>query len=131
MAVGKRQIATPGERRGERLRDAAVRGDAAAVLVLLGSGTGPNPTDAHGDTALHKAAQYGHLTVVQALNGAGAKLDMHGWDGRTPLIEAALYGNSTCLEELLLAGANPWLKVIPHHDTFSTTIQPPYSSTKG
>jgi hypothetical protein len=23
------------------------------------------------------------------------------------------------------------LQVIPHHDTFSTTIQPPYSSTKG
>ena len=40
---------------------------------------------------------------------------------------------------LLQDGAQPKKKVlsmreqviIPHHETFSTTIQPPYSSTKG
>lgn len=97
------------DRKGERLRDAAVRGDAAAVATQLNAGTDGNTTDAHGDTALHKAAQYGHVLVVTELVGMGVRLDLHGWDGRTALHDAALYGHEGCVEELLAAGANPRL----------------------
>ena len=47
-----------------------------------------------------------------------------------PGVKPALY---TMLTELSVR-AVAWLlrpKVIPHHETFSTIIQPPYSSTKG
>jgi hypothetical protein len=30
-----------------------------------------------------------------------------------------------------MVDARPFVLSIPHHETFSTTIQPPYSSTKG
>jgi ubiquitin-protein ligase len=42
--------------------------------------------------------------------------------------------NNVCVSYLKPLGSvhgNPGRCIIPHHETFSTTIQPPYSSTKG
>jgi hypothetical protein len=43
------------------------------------------------------------------------------------LLGNAYIGSAECTKEFQFGD----MKVIPHHETFSTTIQPPYSSTKG
>lgn len=99
-------LADARKRQGERLRDAATRGDVRGVNDMLAQGARPNEADSYGDTALHKAAQYGHTLVIEALLNEMAEVDAIGWDGRTPLHECAIHGHARCAEKLLAAGAN-------------------------
>ena len=99
-------LAEARKRQGERLRDAATRGDVRGINDLLTQGARTNEADSYGDTALHKAAQYGHTLVIEALIKELAEVDAIGWDGRTPLHECAIHGHLRCAERLLAAGAN-------------------------
>ena len=94
------------KRQGERLRDAATRGDVRGINDLLRQGARTNEADSYGDTALHKAAQYGHTLVIEVLLKELAEVDAIGWDGRTPLHECAIHGHLRCAEKLVAAGAN-------------------------
>ena len=95
------------KRQGERLRDAATRGDVRGINDLLAQGARANEADAYGDTALHKAAQYGHVLVVDALINGLADVNLGGYYGRTALHDGAIHGHLRVADKLLSAGAIP------------------------
>jgi len=74
------------------IHEAAKRGDAERVGVLLRKGVPVYRTDDAGRTALHVAANKGQYEVVKLLLNRGASVDgMDRW-GRTPLDNAARKG---------------------------------------
>ncbi len=98
---------------GQELIGAAIRGDAAAVQVLLDAGADVNAKDnMEGRTALLWAASNGHADTVQVLLGAGANVEAQVKDndedkeGRTALILAAVGGHTAIVRALIEAGAD-------------------------
>lgn len=71
------------------LRDAAVKGDAQAVKLLLDRGADVNAKDSDGRTALTEAAFYGHAEVVKVLLAGGADIFAKKNDGQTVTAMAA------------------------------------------
>lgn len=92
------------------LLEAARRGDASAVLVLLAEGVAVDAIGPGGETALHAAAAAGHDEVVESLLAAGAEVDRMEFDGDTALTNAAYFGHVDVVERLLDAGADPTTK---------------------
>ncbi|KRC62589.1 hypothetical protein ASE14_01805 [Agromyces sp. Root81] len=97
-----------------RLHTAAELADRSGVVRALGRGEDPDAVDAHGWTALHRAAAASEASaeaatvVIEALVDAGATVDLLTADGRTALYLAAEFSPSIGpLEALIAAGANP------------------------
>jgi hypothetical protein len=94
--------------------------------------------DAEVGLVAHRAQQEAELQLLrEALHGAEL-LDDHGLDHplvvaretqRRRRVDAPQVLRDIALAELVRDELE--LEVIPHHETFSTTIQPLYSSTKG
>jgi ankyrin repeat protein len=90
----------------QRLIQAAARGDAAAVSVLLQQGIAVDAVDADGATALHWAVWSGDSRMADALIRAGASVAAANAFGITPVYIAAETGNAALLDRLLQAGAD-------------------------
>ena len=95
---------TPANR--ERLRRAALVGDAAMARSLTAFGTAVNWWAKDGRTPLIYAAERGHDAVARALLDAGADKDLAKNDGATPLYIAAQKGHDAIVRALLDAGAD-------------------------
>lgn len=100
----------PNVRFGERLRQAAARGEAAAVTELLSRGCHPGFSDAAGYTAMHYASQCGNLECLQQMSDKFG--DTCDWDcpdktGWSPLAVAAHAGHRDVVTYLLEIGADP------------------------
>lgn len=93
---------------GDRLFEAAQKGDAAAVRALLGKGVDVNTKFRYGTTALLYAAQKGHVEVVRTLLDHGADVNAREtMAGMTPLMFAAFKGHAGIVKMLLDKGADP------------------------
>ena len=90
----------------QRLIQAAARGDAAAVSLLLRQGIDVNAADVDGATALHWAVWSDDLATADALIRAGASAAAANAFGVTPVYLAAANGNAALVGRLLEAGAD-------------------------
>lgn len=89
------------------LADAVLRGDSAALRVLLTQGADVNEVQGDGMTALHWAASRGNVSATRMLVSAGARVDPVTRNGQyTPLHLAAQNGRAEAIRALLSAGAN-------------------------
>jgi ankyrin repeat protein len=86
--------------------DAAMKGDRAAVRMLLAQKADVNAPQVDGATALHWAMYRDDAQMADVLIRAGANVKAANRDGVTPLAMAALYGNPTMILKLLKAGAD-------------------------
>ena len=81
----------------------------AARLTPPGSTSPPRSTDAHGHTALHRAALHGHKSVLAVLLQAGADPTLPDSSGLTPLHLATQQGHTQEVQLLLSSGSSqPW-----------------------
>lgn len=94
-----------GEGKSCLLADAAEKGNAEAVKVLLKAGARTNLQRGDGKTPLHLAAGVGNVEVVRALLEAGADPWAEAGNGATALHEAVWYAKTEVVKELL-----PWYK---------------------
>lgn len=93
---------------GAALREAATKGDLAAVKALLDSGTDVNAASEYGATALSFAADKGRLEVVKLLLARGANVEATDtFYQATPITWAASNGHAEVVTALLAAGAVP------------------------
>ncbi len=83
----------------EPLQEAARRGDADYVAMLLQLGADPNGKGADGATALQAAALKGHGAVVELLLRKGARVS-EGW----PLHDAAVGGSAAAVRAIVRGG---------------------------
>jgi ankyrin repeat protein len=102
--------ASPGA--ADALRQAAAKGDVAAVAALLTQKPDVDARNADAETALMLAAQLGHLDVVNALLDAGANVNALNKDHQTALIDASDQGRSAVARCLLDKGADLSVKDI-------------------
>ncbi|CAE7476210.1 ANK2, partial [Symbiodinium natans] len=115
-------LASKAQGDGTSLTTAARFGHAEVVRQLLGSGVGPDASDA-GFAALHDAAFEGsqvtawHTSVVAVLLAARAEVDIAAADGATPLHLAAVAGNDDIVALLVEAGADSALTAGPQQAT--------------
>ena len=90
----------------ELLHRSAMRGDSAAIEMLLKLGADVNSADQHGKTALHDACLKGHVVTARLLLDRGAKIGARDEDGATPLHDAALGGDPKVIYLLLARKAD-------------------------
>jgi ankyrin repeat protein len=97
--------------------DAAMRGDEAAVRVMLEADASPSAPQLDGSTALHWAAAHDDVALAELLLHAGADPVAANRAGATPLTLATTNGSAAMIERLLDAGASPTAPLTPHGDT--------------
>jgi len=90
----------------QRLVQAAARGDATAIRLLLRERVDVNAVDADGATALHFAVWSDDLATVDELIKAGANVRAANAFRITPIYIAAEHGNAAIASRLLNAGAD-------------------------
>lgn len=103
-----------------RVIDAARRGDAAAVRMLLKQGASVKTAQGDGATALHWAAHHDSLDIANAVLAAGANVNAVNDLGVSPLWLACQNGSAAMSERLLRAGANATL-TLPSGETLLMT----------
>jgi len=103
LAVSNARSATP----KSDVADAAMRGDKAAVRVLVQKKTDVNAPQIDGTTGLHWAVQADDLELTDLLIRNGAKVSVATVAGATPLQLAAVNGSAVLLDRLIAAGADP------------------------
>jgi len=87
--------------------DAAMRGDAEAIVALLQRGADVNAAQGDGMTALHWAAERNDVRLAEMLRAAGADLEsVTRIGGYVPLHVAAKEGRADMVRWLLQAGAS-------------------------
>lgn len=100
---------------GEQLRDAAKRGDGAAVRALLEAGAEVDAATEYGVTPLFFAATRGHLDVVRLLLAAGADANVRdrfydasplSWSAEHTEVVVELLEHGADPEEALILGAH-------------------------
>jgi uncharacterized protein len=87
--------------------DAVMKGDRAALRLLLQQKADVNAPQVDGATALHWAVYRDNLETANLLIRAGANARAANREGVTPLAMASLYGNAAMIGALLKAGADP------------------------
>ncbi|MCY4647834.1 MAG: ankyrin repeat domain-containing protein [Gammaproteobacteria bacterium] len=88
--------------------DAAMRGDAEAVVALIGQGADVNVPQGDGMTALHWAAERADAALVRTLLDAGADVTAVTRIGDySPLHLAGKAGSGDAVKALLEAGSDP------------------------
>lgn len=87
--------------------DAVMRGDTAAVRVLVRKKADVNARQVDGSTALHWAVYRDDVGTADLLLAAGADVRAATREGVTPLAMACLHGSLPLVERLLKAGADP------------------------
>jgi uncharacterized protein len=87
--------------------DAAMKGDTAALRLLLRKKANINAGQADGTTAIQWAAYRNDLEIADILIAAGADVKLANQDGATPLWLAAENGSAPMIGKLLDAGADP------------------------
>jgi len=93
------------------LGDAALKGQAGVVVLLLDHGAKMEAQNRFGDTALQDAAVGGNVEVLRLLLKRGAKVDgRNGVTGATALMMAVEMGKVEAVRVLLQAGADRELK---------------------
>jgi ankyrin repeat protein len=95
LAAGKSDVA-----------DAAMKGDKAALRMLLRQNADVNASQVDGATALHWAVYKNDLEMVNLLITAGARVNVTNSAGVTPIHMASLYGHAPIIERLLKAEAD-------------------------
>jgi ankyrin repeat protein len=95
---------------GEKLYEAAKKGEIDNVSNLIKNGADVNFQDKDGVTALHMASFYGHAAVTFKLLHEKANPNLTRKDGFTPLHFACLKGNETIVKALIGNGAQLDLK---------------------
>ncbi len=97
----------------DRLWDAAIAGDTAAMIQALADGADVNALDTrtnpNGRRALNWAAWYNHVSVIEALLAHGAEIDAVNNTGFSALHHAAEAGSPDAARALLARGADPSL----------------------
>jgi ankyrin repeat protein len=86
--------------------DAAMKGDTAAVRLLLQKKADVNAAQADGATAIQWAAYRNDLDMADILIAAGADVKLANREGATPLRLAAENGSARMIGKLLEAGAD-------------------------
>ena len=99
-----RGAGAPGVRKG--VADAAMKGDKAAVRMLIAQKADVNAPQVDGATALHWAIYRDDEELVDLLIRSGANVKAVNRDGVTPLAMASLYGKPAMILKLLKAGAD-------------------------
>jgi ankyrin repeat protein len=97
--------ATPTDALMSQLTKAVIRGDLAAVKLLLANKPDVNQTRSSGATLLMDAAYHGHLPVVEQLLAAGANPIARTKEGWTALMAAARQGHLDIVKRLVQQGA--------------------------
>jgi formylglycine-generating enzyme required for sulfatase activity len=95
--------------KGQGLREAAIKGDSAAVQQFLQKGASVDDANDQGDTPLMLACVKGNTDVVKILLAAGAKVnaaDAANAGAYTPLLIASRNEHWDIVKILLAAGAN-------------------------
>ncbi len=87
--------------------DSAMRGDTAAVRILIAQHSDVNAPQADGATALHWAVYHGDKTMADLLIAAGANVKAANREGATPLYLASVNGDAAMAAALLNSGADP------------------------
>ena len=87
--------------------DAVMKGDTAAVRVLLAQRADVNAPQADGSTALHWAVYRSDITAADLLIRAGANVKAPTREGATPLSLASTAGDAPMITTLIKAGADP------------------------
>jgi ankyrin repeat protein len=87
--------------------DAVMKGETAALRLLLQQKADVNAPQVDGATALHWAVYRDNLETANLLIRAGANARAANREGVTPLAMASLYGNAAMIAALLKAGADP------------------------
>ena len=87
--------------------DAVMKGDRAALRLLLQQKADVNAPQVDGAAALHWAVYRDDLETLDLLIRAGANAKAANREGVTPLAMASLYGNAALIGALLKAGADP------------------------
>jgi len=87
--------------------DAVMKGDTAAVRVLLAQRADVNAPQADGSTALHWAVYRSDTTAADLLIRAGANVKAPTREGATPLSLASTAGDAAMITTLIKAGADP------------------------
>lgn len=87
--------------------DAAMRGDTAAVRMLIAQRADVNAPHADGATALHWAAYRGDKALADTLIRAGANVTAANREGVTPLWLATINGDAAMIAALIAGGADP------------------------
>src|ERR1700733_1990701 len=87
--------------------DAAMKGDTAALRVLIPKKADVNAVQADGATAIQWAAYRNDLDMADILIAAGADVKLANREGATPLWLAAENGSVRMIGKLLEAGADP------------------------
>ncbi|VDM24177.1 unnamed protein product [Hydatigera taeniaeformis] len=87
------------------LIEAAIRGYADVMEILLLHGASPSLTDMSYNTALHWAIANCHMDCVVLLLDFGSALETPNERLRTPLMQAAFYGHSKIARYLIDRGA--------------------------
>jgi len=94
---------------GDRLIQATLAGELAAVRSLLDMGADPDFVF-QTNTALIYAARDGHTEIVLLLIERGGDVNWIDGEGVTPLILAAFKGHDEIARRLLEAGADPTVR---------------------
>ena len=92
---------------GTPLCNAASRGHAGTVSILLDADANPDLRSAQGGTPLHLAAGGGFAPIVALLLAAGARTKYPSYNGMTPLVAAAWHGFTDIVGLLLDAAERP------------------------
>ena len=87
--------------------DAAMKGDTAALRMLVQKKADVNAAQADGATAIQWAAYRNDLEMADILIAAGADVKLANRDGAMPLWLAAENGSAPMIGKLLDAGADP------------------------
>src|SRR5207245_1653184 len=88
------------------LMEAAERGEAETLRLLLKQGADPNVANEEGQTALYFALREYHTDIARALLEAGADINHADRHGDTALILAARADDKDLVRLLLKKGAN-------------------------
>ncbi len=86
--------------------DAAMKGDIAALRMLIQQKADVNAPQADGATAIQWAAYRNDLRLADVLIAAGADVKAANREGATPLYLASIQGSSGMIQRLLDAGAD-------------------------